>query len=200
LRTNLEVYWDRLGWAIAEPDAEVKIAPAETLVADLRERGFSQLPPPERRKPDIPAHYARLAGIGQRWQDLEGFYTRYGDIRELLAQTDDRYLIMNAGDEIVLRFAVPPPPPAGWTRDFVLVGDGWVKDGDFNTANSRTVLPLPFHGIKNYGRDSATLADDPVYQQHRDDWRRFQTRYVTAAAFERGLMHVARADTADDSP
>ena len=104
---------------------------------------------------------------------------------------------MNAGDEMVLRFAAPPPPPAGWTRDFVLVGDGWVKDGDFNTANSRTVLPLPFHGMKHYGSAAEALADDPVYQKHRDDWRRFHTRYVTAADFERGLMHVAQADTGD---
>ncbi|HVU23137.1 MAG TPA: FG-GAP-like repeat-containing protein [Opitutus sp.] len=195
LRTNLEIYWDRLGWAVATPDAPLQIGPAATLAADLRERGFSRLPPPERRQPDIPPRYAQLAGLGQRWQDLEGFYTRYGDIRELLTQTDDRYVIMNAGDEIVLRFAAPPPPPAGWTRDFVLVGDGWVKDGDFNTANSRTVLPLPFHGLKHYGSATTALADDPVYQQHRDDWQRFHTRYVTAADFERGLMHVAQADS-----
>ena len=66
-------------------------------------------------------------------------------MRALLAKTDDRYVIMNAGDEMVLRFAAPPPPPPGWTRDYVLVGDGWEKDGDFNTAFSRTVLPLPSH-------------------------------------------------------
>ena len=197
LRTNLEVYWDRLGWAVATPHAPMKITPVATLAADLRERGFSELPPPVRRRPDIPPDYTKLSGLGQRWQDLEGFYTRYGDIRELLQRTDDRYVIMNAGDEMVLRFAAPPPPPAGWTRDFVLVGDGWVKDGDFNTANSRTVLPLPFHGMKHYGSAAEALADDPVYQQHRDDWRRFHTRYVTAADFERGLMHVAQADPAD---
>ncbi|HWA87449.1 MAG TPA: FG-GAP-like repeat-containing protein [Opitutus sp.] len=199
LRTNLEIYWDRLGWAVATPDARVKIMPAETLAADLRARGFSQLSPPERRKPDMPDHYARLTGTGPRWQDLEGFYTRYGDISELLRQTDDRYVIMNAGDEIVLRFAAPPSPPAGWTRDFVLVGDGWVKDGDFNTANSRTVQPLPFHGMHGYRSAPEALADDPVYQKHRDDWRRFHTRYVTAAEFERGLMHVAPARVAQAS-
>ena len=30
-------------------------------------------------------------------------------------------------------------------RDFVLIGDGWEKDGDYNTAYSQTVLPLPTH-------------------------------------------------------
>ncbi len=44
----------------------------------------------------------------QIWRDLEGYYTRYGDVRELLAGIDDRYVIMNAGDEISLRFPALP--------------------------------------------------------------------------------------------
>ena len=42
--------------------------------------------------------YAHLVGTKQRWRDLIGYYTRYGDVRELLAQVDDRYVIMNSGD------------------------------------------------------------------------------------------------------
>jgi hypothetical protein len=187
LRTHLEIYWDRLGWAVTLPDADFKSMPAEMLTAELRYRGFSKLPAPDRRKPDIP-QYDRLAGAGPRWQDLEGYYTRYGDVRELLQQTDDRYVIMNAGDEIILRFAAPAPPPAGWTRDFVLIGDGWVKDGDFNTANSRTVQPLPAHALRKYGGPAQPLEDDPVFQRNTEDWRRFHTRYVAPYAFERGLM------------
>ena len=38
----------------------------------------------------------------------------------------------------------------GMVRDFILVGDGWVKDGDFNTTFSRTVLPLPTHASGRY--------------------------------------------------
>ena len=34
-------------------------------------------------------------------------------------------------------------PPAGWARDYVLVGNGWIKDGDYNSEFSKTVLPLP---------------------------------------------------------
>jgi len=41
------------------------------------------------------------------WRDLEGYYTRYGDVGELLESVDDRYVIMNAGDELRLRFAAP---------------------------------------------------------------------------------------------
>jgi hypothetical protein len=200
LRTNLEVYWDRLGWAVAEPDAPMRRQPVETLAAELRHRGFSRLAAPARRRPDLPASYETLSGPGPRWRDLEGYYTRYGDVRELLQGTDDRYVIMNAGDEIVLRFAAPAPPPAGWTRDFVLVGDGWVKDGDFNTANSRTVGPLPSHASRQYGGpEHAALVDDPVFRQHREDWARFHTRYVTPWAFDRGLMVGANASAGEIS-
>jgi Flp pilus assembly protein TadD len=192
LRTNLEVYWDRLAWAVAVPDPELRMIPLVTLTAELRHRGFSKVAAPARRKPDLP-RYDHLIGTGPRWRDLEGYYTRFGDVRELLHQIDDRYVIMNAGDEFILRFNAPEPPPPGWTRDFVLVGDGWVKDGDFNTASSRTVRPLPSHLESHYGGPAQPLEEDPVFQRHIDDWRRFHTRYVTPTRFDRGLMQGAPA-------
>jgi hypothetical protein len=52
--------------------------------------------------------------------------------------------------------------------DFVLIGDGWEKDGDYNTGFSQTVLPLPSHDDTHYGGGHVTwdLEDDPVYQRH----------------------------------
>jgi hypothetical protein len=188
LRTNLEIYWDRLGWSVALPEAGFRTTKVQTMAADLHQRGFSKLNIPERRRPDIPT-YDELIGIGPRWRDLEGFYTRFGDVKELLGSIDDRYVIMNAGDEIVLRFAVPPEPPPGWKRDFVLVGDGWVKDGDYNTANSLTVHPLPTHATTEYGAAPGPITTDPVFAKHAEDWNRFHTRYITPHAFERGLMN-----------
>jgi hypothetical protein len=88
-----------------------------------------------------------------------------------------------------LRFAVPPEPPPGWKRDFVLVGDGWVKDGDYNTANSLTVHPLPTHATTEYGAAPGPITTDPVFAKHAEDWNRFHTRYITPHAFERGLMN-----------
>ena len=61
-----------------------------------------------------------LVSTKQRWRDLIGYYTRYGDVRELLTQIDDRYVIVNSGDEMSLRFTEQPPPPAGWVRDYVI--------------------------------------------------------------------------------
>ena len=56
--------------------------------------------------PETP-RYNELANVGQRWRDLVGYYTRFGDVRELLRAVDDRYVIMNAGDELRLSFPAP---------------------------------------------------------------------------------------------
>ena len=88
---------------------------------------------------------------------------------------------MNAGDEMRLLFPEQPPPAAGWTRDFVLIGDGWEKDGDYNTVASRTVLPLPTHASPAYRQGSGRLEDDPVYRRHRTDFERYHTRFVSPA-------------------
>jgi hypothetical protein len=80
---------------------------------------------------------------------------------------------------MALRFPEAPGPAAGLVRDFVLAGDGWVKDGDFNTTFSRTVLPLPTHASGRYTTSPARLEDDPVFQKHRRDFEEYHTRYVS---------------------
>ena len=179
LATNLEIFWDRLGWAVGRPDVAVQPRVADLVGADLSYRGYSIT---EQSSPSVPERpkYV-LAGTQPRWLDLEGYYTRYGDVRELVRTVDDRYVIMNAGDELRLRFAEVPPPGAGLVRDFIVVGDGWVKDGDYNTSFSRTVLPLPTHSSSRYDRAPGALEDDPVYRAHARDFAEYHTRYVTSA-------------------
>jgi hypothetical protein len=187
LRTNLEVSWDSLASAVVAT-ADVRTTWLHVAEAELRYRGFSRTTSPRGDAPETPV-YQPIASTGQRWRDLDGYYTRFGDVGELLTGVDDRYVIMNAGDELSLRFPALPAPPNGWRRDFVLVGDGWEKDGDFNTEFSATVLPLPAHGRRPYDPSSppTTLEDDPVYRRHRADWERYHTRYVSPAWFARGL-------------
>ena len=187
LRTNLEIYWDRLAWAIGVPDRnQVRHLPLAS--AELRYRGFSTVKAANPSSPELP-DYNTLMGSGQVWRDLEGYATRYGDVRELLEKIDDRFVIENAGDELCLRFLAPPPPPAGWKRDYVMIGDGWVKDGDFNTVFSKTVLPLPHHGMKDYATQSRQLEDDPAYKLHPSDWQNYHTRYISTDAFRNALRN-----------
>jgi hypothetical protein len=185
LRTNLEIYWDFLGWAAGRPDVKIRKQQMWVNRAELRYRGFSATHQADRSSPEMPA-YDQVSG-GQRYLDLEGYYTRYGDVTPLLRQIDDHYVIMNAGDELALQFIPLEPPPYGWKRDFILIGDGWVKDGNFNTTFSKTVLPLPAHDLPNYDRRPGRLEDDPVYRRHPEDWKTWHTRYVAPDAFRRAL-------------
>jgi hypothetical protein len=187
LRTNMEIYWDSLAWAT--PSAQTPRTQRLALAsADLRFRGFSQTTQDrDAHAPEIPL-YEQLANVTPRWRDLAGYYTRFGDVRELLTTVDDRYVIMNAGDEMRLSFEAPPPPPAGWRRDFVLIGDGWEKDGDFNTGFSEAVLPLPRHDDPSYTDASASLEQDPVYRRYPNDWQQYHTRFVDPDRYLRGLQ------------
>jgi Tfp pilus assembly protein PilF len=186
LRTNLEVYWDSLEWAVGVPGTELKTARLHPDTADLHHRGYSVINQENDSSPQIP-DYNRLAGSKQIWRDLIGYYTRFGDVRELLMRADDRYVIMNAGDEMTFRFAAPSSPRSGWVRDYVIVGDGWIKDGDYNSTFSKTVQPLPYHAKNEYITPPGRLEDERVYRQYPDDWQKYHTRYVTADVFQNAM-------------
>lgn len=186
LRTNLEIYWDSFEWAVGLPGAQLKTTRLNPEVADLHHRGYSVINQRDDSSPETP-DYNRLASSKQIWRDLIGYYTRFGDVRELLLRPDDRYVIMNAGDEMSFRFAEQPPPPAGWVRDYIIVGDGWIKDGDYNSTFSKTVLPLPYHAKNQYTTPPTRLEDEVVYRQHPEDWQNYHTRYVTPDVFQNSL-------------
>ncbi|HEX6731006.1 MAG TPA: FG-GAP-like repeat-containing protein, partial [Pyrinomonadaceae bacterium] len=191
LRTTLEVYWDLLEWAPGLPDAEFRTVRLKANTADLHFRGYSVMSRANQSSPELP-DYHRLAGSKQLWNDLIGYYTRFGDVRELLSEVDDRYVIMNAGDEMSFRFEAQPPPPPGWVRDFIIMGDGWIKDGDYNSTFSKTVLPLPYHAKQEYVTPPTKLEDEFVYKRFPADWQNYHTRYVTPDVFRSALRTRTR--------
>src|SRR5262249_39344167 len=142
--------------------------------------------------------YNHLAGTAPRWLDQTGFYTRFGDVGELLARIDDRYVIMNAGDELLLRFPALPPPETGWKRDFVFISDGWEKDGNVNTGFPTTLLPLPYHGPQGSATPPGRLEDAPAYRRHPEDWQHYHTRYVTPDAVRWALWPATTARLAGE--
>ena len=173
--TNLCVYWDEIFLVDNDAPPPVRLAAAPLLAADLHFRGFSKATiHPERKQPEQ-FDYDSVNATSM-WNPTPGLYTRYGDVRPLLAEPDDRMVIMGSGDELVLRFGhagLPSLPPA-WKRDFLLLVDGWAKDADANTAFSQTVLPLPFHGISSYPYPSEEhFPGDAI---HRDYIRVYNTR------------------------
>lgn len=191
LRTNLEVYWDKLEWARGVPSTELRTTKLDPELADLHYRGYSVINQPNSSSPQLP-DYNRIASSKQIWRDLIGYYTRFGDVRELLKAVDDRYVIMNAGDEMTFRFAALAPPAEGWVRDYLIVGDGWIKDGDYNTGFSKTVLPLPRHAEQEYTTPPGRLEDEVVYRKHPQDWQTYHTRYITPEVFQNALRPHAQ--------
>ncbi len=187
IRTNLEIYWDKIEWAVGRPDVAIDIQTLEPSVADLHYRGYSVLNAPPAGAPEVP-DYDLLGGTARRWRDLVGYYTRYGDVKELLRNADDRYVIVNAGDEMSFRFPAPPAPAPGWLRDFVVKGDGWIKDGDYNSGFSRTVQPLPHHGERDYTTPVGRLEDEVAWRKNPQDWTDYHTRYVTDHAVVNALQ------------
>ena len=186
LRTNLEIYWDSLHWAVGVPDAELKTTRLNPDTADLHHRGYSVISQANASSPQIP-DYNNLSGSKQIWRDLIGYYTRFGDVRELLLRADDRYVIMNAGDEMSFLFKAPEPPASGWVRDYIIVGDGWIKDGDYNSTFGKTVVPLPYHARNEYTTPPGRLEDEWVYRRYPQDWQNYHTRYVTPDVFQNAM-------------
>ncbi len=189
LRTNLEIFWDSIQWAAGQPSSATKVVRENPLSAELRNRGFSVIKAMDESSPELPISYIHLRGASQPWRDLAGYYTRFGDVEELVSGVDDRYVIMNAGDELALKFKEMPSPPTRMVRDYVMVGDGWVKDGNFNTTFSKTVLPLPAHDQHTYGVPPTSLENDPIYRRHAADWQTYHTRYIAPEIFRRGLRY-----------
>ena len=131
--------------------------------------------------------------MGQKWRDLTGIYTKYGDVLPLLLESDSKYVIMNAGDEISLEFtAALPVLPENWIRDFLFYNDGWLKDGDLNTAHGQNVEPLPFHGMSAYpyGPDDA-YPNDPDYIEYM---KLYNTRTVTTDSFKNAIRNYSASN------
>jgi tetratricopeptide (TPR) repeat protein len=170
--TNLCVYWDEIFLSEQTAAPRTVLTALTPGTADLRFRGFSRpVIHPERKQPERFV-YDDVQPVSQ-WNPTPGLYTRFGDVKPLLGTIDDRMVIMGSGDELELRFDARglPPLPQGWSRDFLLMVDGWAKDADANTAYSKTVEPLPFHGMSAYPYTSReAYPDDAAHRQYQKEY------------------------------
>ncbi len=151
IRTNMNIYWDEVFFSLGAVETPTRLTVLGPAEADLRYRGFSR----EFRKGGRhgPPWFDYESVLTEpRWRPIVGRFTRYGDVTPLVEESDDLYPIMGPGDELALRFDASglPRPPAGWTRDFLIYTEGWLKDADMNTASGWRVDPLPFHGMAEY--------------------------------------------------
>lgn len=181
IATNFEIYWDEAFFALNEQPVELRQIPLELVHADLHFRGFSERQTSPFHGPDTYL-YDRVA-THTAWLPMEGTMTRFGDVGPLLQQDDDQLVVFGFGDELTLEFAEPPPPPAGWTRDYVLHNVGWDKDCDPNVILNDSVGPLPFRGMTRYPYGPEEAApDSPAYRQYLQT---YQTRPMNRLGFWR---------------
>ena len=173
--TNLCVYWDEIFLSQNSGAPEARMTTVEANLADLHFRGFSKPKIDAARKQPEAFDYQEWMPASN-WNPTPGKYTRYGDVRPLLDAVDDRLVIMGSGDELRLLFPANALPvlPTGWRRDFLLRVDGWAKDGDFNTAFSQTVTPLPFHAMSAYPYPASQHFPDDA--EHRAYQEQYNTR------------------------
>jgi hypothetical protein len=181
VRTNMEVYWDRIAVAAGPAAAPVRLTVLEPATARLWRRGFSRM---YRKGGRYGPHWFDYDQVSQEspWGPIAGAFTRYGDVRALLQRSDDMYAIMGPADETALRFDARrlPELPPGWRRDFLIYTDGWIKDADLNTATGDRVDPLPFHAMSRYPYGpEESYPSDPA---HRRYFAEYNTRIVNPRA------------------
>lgn len=165
LTTTYELRWDRIALFESSP-AEAVAHDLPITSAELAWRGFSDIRVRVPRQPPTP-EFDAVSAQPPWYTALEGWYTRFGDVRDLLAREDGELVLINGGDAIYL--AAPadalPPVPDGMVRTLFLQSTGWNKEGDPNTEFGYKVTPLPG-------------------QADNHEWRtRYNTRWVPFDAF-----------------
>lgn len=150
LTSNLEMFYDQIFLGRPVQSDRVHVRTLTVAAAELRYVGFPREVSPDGRMPLI-YDYQQIDPDAP-FQALRGAYTRYGDVRPLLTEFDDVFVLMNSGDEIAAKFdatSLPPLAP-GMTRSFVLVSHAYCKDMDLYTGTPQTLEPMPFRGMSRY--------------------------------------------------
>ena len=174
IRTNMQIYWDQALVGAESPASPSRVTTLSPTDATLRSRGFSRT---YRKGGRYGPHWFDYDSVATDapWRPIIGDLTRFGDVEPLLRGSDDQYVVMAPGDAMSVDFDanLAPPLRAGWTRDFLIYSDGWIKDADLNTAFGGTIAPLPFHGMSQYpyGAGERYLADSAR--------RRYRSEYMT---------------------
>ncbi|MEL6824030.1 MAG: ASPIC/UnbV domain-containing protein, partial [Calditrichota bacterium] len=78
IRTNMQVYWDEAFFGLGDPNPARERYSLPLLSADLSYRGYSEVSRKDFYSPHIPDY--EIVTTGQKWRDLTGNYTRYGNV------------------------------------------------------------------------------------------------------------------------
>ncbi|MEO8071876.1 MAG: FG-GAP-like repeat-containing protein, partial [Acidobacteriota bacterium] len=96
--TNFKTYWDKIAVDTSEQKPDLKTIELKPAQADLRERGYSA---ESKINEMIAPDYTKVSN-DERWKYFAGKFTRTGDVKPLLNEIDDVFVISKTGDELVL--------------------------------------------------------------------------------------------------
>lgn len=173
ITTNLQIYWDSILVDRTPQNQQVRLSEIPLQSANLDFHGYPRHV--EARPPGVVKYnYEQVSATGP-YARAAGAYTRYGNVLPLLTGFDDRLVVFGSGEEVALEFdpAKLPPLPAGWTRDYFFMANGYEKDMDFYAADGSTVAPLPFRTMGTYPYAGKSF---PLDQTHMNDLLNYNTR------------------------
>jgi hypothetical protein len=174
--SNMELFWDQIFMAPIIEDGELNLQEVQAKSADLHFLGYPREYSPDGKLPTLYDYDSVDRAVA--WKIMEGNYTRYGEVSDLLEKADDCYAIMGRGEELTLRFPADAfgPLQKGYHRSFILKTDSFCKDMDLYSAYPDTVAPLPFHSMSNYPYGPNEKYPDD--EKHREYLMRFNTRMI----------------------
>ncbi len=176
ISTNLQIYWDSILIDRTAQNVKSTLTEVPLEKANLEFHGY-----PKQIEAQPPGNvkyvYEQVSRTGP-YARQAGTYTRYGDVRPLLSNFDDRLVVLGSGDEVALEFNPTSLPaiPIGWTRDYFFEANGYEKDMDFYAADGSTVEPLPFRRMKGYPYPGEAFPSDDSHLNYLLD---YNTRYVS---------------------
>ncbi|MBW7953697.1 hypothetical protein H3C67_02835 [Candidatus Dojkabacteria bacterium] len=122
-----------------------------------------------------------------------GWFTKYGDVAQLLSSTNDQFVIMHQGDVIDMEFEYNPVED-GKERSFIFYN--WIiykhaKSGSYG----QTVEPLPFKGMSKYPYTSPeTYPFTPVNVSYLREWN---TRFIQGSFSNNSSTVLNSSSSAD---
>ncbi len=178
--TNLKIYWDRIRIDNSMAETSYRVTQVPLANANLHFRGYPNYV--EGKTPgDLTFFYDQVSATGP-YAHQAGNYTRYGDVRPLLQQVDEKYVVFGSGDEVAVSFdpSSLPKLARGWVRDYFFYANGFDKDMDFYADYGSTVTPLPKHTLVSYPYPPGIAY--PTDPSHLDYLLRYNTRAVSGQA------------------
>jgi tetratricopeptide (TPR) repeat protein len=184
--TNLQIYWDNILISRTPQRHQSRVTAVPLGRANLQFHGFPlkiENQPPG----NVKYIYEKASATGPYTRPA-GAYTRFGDVRSLLTDIDDRMAVFGSGDEVALDFDPRKLPalPKGWVRDYFFFANGYEKDMDFYAFEGSSVAPLPFHsmGIYPYPGKSFPMDDEHLKYLLEFNTRQMSGHEATGYAFQ----------------